>query len=309
MAGTIAGLESLKSVVAFGASLAAEQPMSFLRIRKAWLNRGLQVFTAHHAAAESDAFAHAHHYAEGAEQAEAQLLLDAVNGAQNSYSEAAAALKAGESTLLATRELLSRPGGIAAAALLKQAADAAGAPFWLMALESNEQGALDLGCLPQSGGKNTREMLEAAAKGELKALILVGCDPLANPDLRELAERAYENVDFLAVLDSEQTEACSFASVILPMALPAEQDGSYVNVERRVQWMGQILTPPGEAKAPWRIFTEIMLRLQPGTPAFNPREIRARIAAEVPLYAQLSEAALAGEGLLVRMPEAAGAAS
>ena len=307
--GTIAGLESLKSAVAFGASLAAEQPMSFLRLRKAWLNRGLQLFTAHHEAAESNAFAHAHHYAAGAEQAEAQLLLDAVKGAQNAYSAAAQALKAGESALLATRELLNRPGGIAAAALLKQAADAAGAPFWLMALESNEQGALDLGCLPQSGGKNTREMLEAAAKGELKALILVGCDPLANPDLRELAERAYENVDFLAVLDSEQAEACSFASVILPMALPAEQDGSYVNVERRVQWMGQILTPPGEAKAPWRVFTEMMMRVQPGAPAFNPREILERVGQAHPLFSDLTPAALAGEGLLARLPEAAGAAS
>jgi NADH-quinone oxidoreductase subunit G len=302
---TIMGLESLSSAFVFGMSLAAEQPMSFLRLRKAWLNKGLQLHTCHHEPAETDLFAASFlRYEQGDEAAQAARLLAAVRGEDNAFSASAKALRENGALLAPRRLLRTSPE---AAESLRQAAEAAGAAYWLMAGASNEQGALDLGATPD--GLGTEGMLRAAAEGRIKALFLAGFDPLGDPDLRELAEAALESVEFLAVLESRQTEACSYASVILPMALPAEQDGTYTSVERRVQRMAAILTPPGESKAPWRVFTEIMIRLQPGTPAFNPREIRERIAAEVPIFRGLTEEQLEGEGFLARPAVAAGAAS
>ncbi|HTQ11677.1 MAG TPA: molybdopterin-dependent oxidoreductase, partial [Fimbriimonadaceae bacterium] len=64
----------------------------------------------------------------------------------------------------------------------------------------------------------------------------------------------------------------------------AEMDGSYTNLERRVQRIDQVLPVPGEAKPAWRVFSEIALRMSGERPFFNPGEILDEIAREVPAF-------------------------
>ncbi len=321
----IAELEDQDSVLIFGTSLADEEPMTYLRVRKGWFNHGTKVVVAHHEPTDADSFAHTVlRYREGTAETLAAGLRALMGGdgpsaedvesktgvSAASLKEAAEVLK-GRTAIITTRGLLEQPGGPAAAEHLAQSAKQSGAKFNLMALECNEQGALELGVLPDTlpgggladtKGRNTKEILEAAANGQIKALWLVNCDPLTDYPDRALAERALENVEFLVVQHFRQTEACEFASVILPMALPAEQDGSYTSTERRVQRMAQVIPAPGDAKPGWRIFTECLVRMTPMTPAFNPREIMEEISREVPHYHPAGYERISVEGVLI-IPE------
>ncbi|MCA1948228.1 MAG: molybdopterin-dependent oxidoreductase, partial [Armatimonadetes bacterium] len=81
-----------------------------------------------------------------------------------------------------------------------------------------------------------------------------------------------------------ETEAAAYASVVLPIAAPGETDGSFTNVERRVQAFEKAVEPPAEAKPAWRVFSEAMVRAQPRTPPFSAREILEQIARAVPAF-------------------------
>ncbi len=327
----IAALESQDAVLIFGTSLADEQPMSFLRVRKGWYQNGMKVVVAHHSPTDADSFAHVVlTYEPGTEAKLAAGLAAAlgVSGAKGSLAETAKAtgvsesalseavevLKSGSRTILTTHSLSETASGRAATHALAGLAASTGIGFNQMALHANSQGAIEMGAMPDSGvdtasvvsGKNTKQILEACVSGEITSLWLVGCDILNEYPDRDLVERALENVEILVVTDFRATETASYASLILPMALPAEQDGTYTSSERRVQRMGQILPAPGEAKPVWRIMTEAYLRAKPGVPSFNPTEIMNEIAAEHPGFAGAKYDALPENGHL--LPARAGLA-
>lgn len=322
---TIAELEHTPSILIFGTNLADEAPITYLRVRKAWFNNSAKVVVAHHASNEADQFAHAVlRYKPGKEAALAQGLktLLAQGGSVEALAQetgvssaelikAVAALAETEFITLTTSSLLS--ASQAAVEALATSAKEKGGKFSLLALESGQKGAEELGVLPDTlpggdadpkAGLNTTEILKAAAASKIKCLWLVGCDPLNEIADRDLVQSALENVETLVVVHSQQVESCHYASVVLPMALPAEQDGTYTSSERRVQRMGQILQPLGDAKAPWRIFTECLLRIKPATPAFNPREIMEDIVAEVPAFAGADYDNLSGEGVILGVGKA-----
>ena len=310
---TIAELEEKDSVLIFGTNLADTAPMSYLRIRKGWFQRGMKVVVAHHEASEAESFAHiALRYTEGQAEAVAQALargdvpgnFEATTGITAAQVEEARAVLAGNRAILTSSRLLDERGGPEAVETLA----GTGVPFSMLAAGPNEQGAMEMGILPDMGpggigvsdsGLNTRQMLEAARDGKLKALWLVNCDPLVEFEDAELARQALENVPFLVVQDWHKTEACAYASVVLPMTLPAEQDGTYTNYERRVQIMRQIIAAPGEAKAGWRVFADMLLRLIPETPAFNTGEVMAEIGQVAEGWSAAQYEFLDGEGVVL----------
>ncbi len=317
---TIAELEGKSAILTFGANLAEEAPITYLRVRKAWFKNGAKVIAAYSEASEADLFAYAVlHYTSGKEAALAEGLRQLVNGAgsvevtaketgvcPDELKKAVEALSAENAAWLTTTSLqaVSRQAVESLALAVKER----GAKFSCLTTESSEQAASELGILPDTlpggavspkVGLNALQILNAAKEGKIKTLWLVGCDPLAECPDKDLALAALESVETLVVADFSQTEACHYASVILPMALPAEQDGTYTSNERRVQRMGQIIQPLGEAKAPWRIFTELLVRIKPGTPPFNAREIMEEIAAKVPAYEGCEYDNLSGEGIIL----------
>jgi NADH-quinone oxidoreductase subunit G len=326
---TIAELEHKSAVLVFGTGLADEQPMTFLRVRKGWFQRNMAVVAATPQKTEVDAFAAASlRYRPGTEATLAQGLADlaagkgsasdvaAATGADQAQVEAAAKTLAGSGFAIVTTEsLLTGEEGRRAAKILGEWAARAGGQFNCWPLHANSNGATELGALPDAlpgfapnerSGLDVRAMLQAAADGRLKALWLVGTDPLAEFPDRALAEKALETVPFLVVSHGLPVEACSYASVVLPMAFAAEQDGTYTSAERRVQRMRPALRAPGEAKPAWRIFSECLLRAKPMTPLFNPREVMDEIAQAVPAFAVARYDALPETGVVLRTGSGAG---
>ena len=114
-----------------------------------------------------------------------------------------------------------------------------------------------------------------------------------------MVEAALENVGFLVVQASAKNEALDYASVVLPTALPAERDGTMTNMERRVQRLKAVLQPKGEAKAGWKIYSEVGLRVLPETPLFSAAEVMAQIAKVHPGFAATQFDSIAQEGTLL----------
>ncbi|MCJ7666049.1 MAG: formate dehydrogenase subunit alpha [Actinobacteria bacterium] len=111
--------------------------------------------------------------------------------------------------------------------------------------------------LPLKKGLAVTEMIEKAISGELKALYIMGENPmLSDPDLLHVAE-ALKKLEFIAVQDIFFTETAEFADIILPSTSFAEKNGTFTNTERRVQKVNKALDPPGRAKPDWEIICSI----------------------------------------------------
>ncbi|HWP30899.1 MAG TPA: NADH-quinone oxidoreductase subunit NuoG [Fimbriimonadales bacterium] len=312
----------------FGKDLADEQPILYLRVRKAWLRRGAKIIVASHERTYADRFADVVlHFRPGTEMALlaglTNLLLDGgahtelknvvspftleeterITGIpQREILRAAEILRSGFA-MVASRSLYDLVNGediVSALANLAIAGKSA-EKFNLYATEGNEQGALEIGIFPRENGMNTREILEACAEGRIRALWLVQCDPFKLWKDTELVQKALENVPFLVVQDIEQTEAFYFASVVLPACAFCERDGSYTNMERRVQRVRQIMEPKGHAKPHWKIFSEISLRIQPHVPPFQSAEVMSKMGEEIAVFRASRYSQLEGEG--VRLPQ------
>lgn len=98
------------------------------------------------------------------------------------------------------------------------------------------------------GGLTVTEMIDAILDGKIKALVIMGENPLVSDPSSHETEKALSKLDLLVVQDIFPTETTEFAHFVLPAAMWAEKSGSYTNTERRVQWSPKALDPPEEAK-------------------------------------------------------------
>ncbi len=182
----------------------------------------------------------------------------------------------------------SKELGIAAAnlALLTGIAGRQGSGLYLCGEKANSQGAIDQAILPGEKGLGAQQMLEAAGAGELKALYLVGEDPLTSYPNRTLVEKALSE-SFLVVQDLFLSPTAQQADVVLPATSFAEKDGTYTNAERRIQRLRAGIKPPGEAKTDFVILQQLIEKLG-GTAAATPAEAFAELAAATPGYEMVS---------------------
>ena len=153
--------------------------------------------------------------------------------------------------------------------------------------QNNVQGCGDAGCIPtnlpgyQSYGAETlakferawgvrppdtpglvvTDMIEACLSGDVRAMYVVGENPLlSEPDLHH-AEKAIGQLDWLVVQDLFMHETAERAHVFLPAAAFAEKEGTFTNSERRVQRVRKALEPRGQARADWWITSELAKRV------------------------------------------------
>jgi len=165
------------------------------------------------------------------------------------------------------------------------------------AVRAKMESAWGVGGLPAKPGLKATEMIPQAAEGTLKALYVVGENPLvSDPDLNH-TEKSISKLEFLVVQDIFLTETARLADVVLPSACFAEKEGTFTNTERRVQRVRKAVAPPGQAKDDWWISAQIATRM--GYPmAYNSsREIFAEIAAVTPSYAGITYDRLETEGI------------
>ena len=150
--------------------------------------------------------------------------------------------------------------------------------------QNNVQGACDMGALPNLlpghmlvddeaarvhvealwGGKLSSvpglaapEMLHGVASGKIRALYVVGENPVVSEPQSTFASWMLQRLDLLVVQDAFPTETSHHAHVVLPATVVGEKAGIYTNAMRRVQYTSDGIKPPGEARDDWRILTEM----------------------------------------------------
>ena len=151
--------------------------------------------------------------------------------------------------------------------------------------------------LPDQAGMKATQMIPAAHDGTLKALYVIGENPLvSDPDVNH-AEKSLKHLDFLVVQDIFLTETARLADVVLPSTCYAEKDGAFVNTERRVQRVRKAVEPPGQAWDDWKIICEIAARLGYEMAYDNSRQIMEEIAKVTPSFAGLGYERIEHEGI------------
>jgi formate dehydrogenase alpha subunit len=121
--------------------------------------------------------------------------------------------------------------------------------------------AWDAEDLPLGPGLTSTEMTEAALEGKIKAMYIIGEDPVTCDANIKKTKAALDNLDFLIVQEIFMTATARMADLVLPAAAWAEKDGSYTSMERRVQWIDRAVPPVGEAKEGHWIINEIGKRM------------------------------------------------
>ena len=203
--------------------------------------------------------------------------------------------------------------------------------------QNNVQGACDMGALPnvypayqavtqeearkkfeaawgaplsEKVGLTVTEMIPGALEGKIKALYILGEDPvMSDPDTPHI-RRCLEACEFIVMQEIFPTGTANYADVLLPGVSFAEKTGTFTNTERRVQMVRQAIPPLGEARPDWMIIAEIARRVladgnrkvqagaYSGWNYSSTEEIMAEVAALAPSYAGVSHKRLeSGERL------------
>ncbi len=193
--------------------------------------------------------------------------------------------------------------------------------------QNNVQGACDLACLPNclpgyrklsdgdamhavcdlwetehelssEEGLTLVEMMDAAVAGDLKAMYIMGENPvIADPDTEHVIE-ALTALDFLVVADIFMTETTALADVVLPAASFLEKEGTFTNTERRIKRARKVIDSPGEALADQEILVRLFSAFGIETDYDGPNDIMNEMAAVTPQYGGVSYRRLEAEGSL-----------
>jgi len=151
--------------------------------------------------------------------------------------------------------------------------------------------------LPDKPGLTVTDMMERAHEGKMKALYIIGENPMvSDPNLGHV-KKSMENLDFLVVQDIFLTETALIADVVLPAASFAEKKGTFTNTERRVQMVRKALDPPGQAKEDWEIIADLSRRMGYPMEYANSRAIMNEINEVTPSYRGITYDRLETKGL------------
>ncbi|MFD4522622.1 NADH-quinone oxidoreductase subunit G [Streptomyces sp. NPDC058470] len=265
---TYTSLEKAPAVLLVGFEAEEEAPGVFLRLRKAWRGHGQKTFSL------------ATHATRGLEKAGGTLLpaapgtetewLDALAsgfGLEGDGAKAAEALQAEGSVIAVGERLAAVAGGLTAAV---RAASATGAQLVWIPRRAGERGAIEAGALPtllpggrpatdprardevavawgvselpHRHGRDTGQIVEAAATGELRALVVAGVEVADLPEPAR-ARAALSEVGFLVSLELRPSEVTEHADVVLPVAAVVEKAGTFLNWEGRARLFEAALKP------------------------------------------------------------------
>ena len=105
-------------------------------------------------------------------------------------------------------------------------------------------------------------MVDGALAGQIKAMIVMGENPMMSEPNLSHAQHALEELDLLVCIDIFMNETGEMADVILPSASFAEKEGTFTNSDRRVQRVRQALPAVGESLPDWQIICDLARRME-----------------------------------------------
>jgi formate dehydrogenase major subunit len=141
------------------------------------------------------------------------------------------------------------------------------------------------------------DMIPKAHAGEIKAMYIIGENPLVSDADLSHVEESLKHLDFLVVQDIFLTETAKFADVVLPSSCFAEKDGTFSNTERRIQRVRKAVESPGETKDDWWITCEIAARMGFEMKYQDSEEVFEEIRTVTPSYAGVTYERINEEGL------------
>lgn len=163
---------------------------------------------------------------------------------------------------------------------------------------------IEPGGLSRKLGLTTTEILSNAHPGGVRALYIMGENPMmSEPNLNE-TRKHMQQLEFLVAQDIFINESGAFADVFLPAAPFAEKDGTFTNTDRRVQRVRQAHSPRGESRADWQIVCDLALRIESrlgrATAKWDyagPEEVYAEMAGVVPDFSGVTYERIEKTGL------------
>ncbi|NNL42909.1 MAG: molybdopterin-dependent oxidoreductase, partial [Desulfobacterales bacterium] len=207
-------------------------------------------------------------------------------------------------------------GAIFNLSLMTGSLSSPGTGLFTLVRENNQQGAMDMGTVPDllpgrqplkndtarkkweknwgtgispDPGLNMVRIIEAAEKGSLKALYIMGENPLRALPESKRVKKALGKLEFLVVQDILKNETAKIAHVILPGAAISEKQGSITNLEGKIQTFQPVVSPPGKARPDWEILDLLAAELGGGKPYGSVEKIRGEIRQLLPAYESLND--------------------
>jgi len=157
--------------------------------------------------------------------------------------------------------------------------------------------------LPSTTGLTVTEMVPAMIEGKIKALYVIGENPvLSDPDQNHLIH-ALKNLDFLVVQDMFLSETARLADVVFAAASGAEKEGTVTNTERRCMRMYKAIEPIGNSLPDWEIICRLSTAMGYEMRYTSPEEIFNEMASLTKIYAGMNYARLGLDGLQWPCPD------
>ena len=243
---TFAGVEAADAILFIGANLRWEAPVLNARIRKAWLNTGLRIANVGQpydltypveqlgasASVLEELAAGTHPFAGTLRDAKRPML---ILGAGALARADGAAIQHLGSRIAASTGMIGPAG---------TPAEGGWNGFNVLHTAASRVGALDLGFVPGTEGRDTDAILDGTSKGDIEFVFLLGADEI---DMARLAGA------FVVYQGTHGDAGAHRADVVFPGAAYTEKPGLYVNSEGRVQLAARATFPPGDAKEDWAI--------------------------------------------------------
>jgi len=151
--------------------------------------------------------------------------------------------------------------------------------------------------LPDWVGLTMTDMVPAIFEGKIKALYIVGENPVVSDPDNDHLIKAFQKLDFLVVQDIFLTETGRLADVVLPAASFAEKEGTFSNTERRVARVRQVIEPLGDCRPDWQIMADLSRRMGYAMDYADPEAIFEEVRKVTPSYAGITYARLEEGGL------------
>ncbi len=188
-----------------------------------------------------------------------------------------------------------------------------GAGFHVLSRENNLVGSWDMGTVPEglpgrmmvtnendrkiwekawktkiqkSQGLDLLQMIEKAEEGSLKAIYIMGENPLRSLPQPDRLLQSFKNLEFIVAQDILVNETVNLADVVLPGAAFSEKAGSFTNMEGTIQCFSPAVTPPGNAKPDLEILGLIAEKM--GAPEYKSthKEIRKEISSTISVFSE-----------------------
>jgi len=285
---TIEGIEQADAILIVGANPRLEAAVLNARIRKAFVHGGTKVGV----------------IGERADLTYPYTYIGAGTASLGDLGSFGEVLEAAERpiVLVGPGALQGEGGAAVLAAVAKLAIDVGAVKdgwngFAVLHTAASRVGGLDVGCVPEKGGKSAPEIFAAAREGAIDTLFLLGADEFDSTGL---------DAPFVVYIGTHGDRGAHIADVILPGAAYTEKSGTLVNLEGRPQRLARAAFAPGEAREDWAILRALSAELGRKLPYDSLAALNAAMIARAPWLAEIDQVIPGDPAAVASLAQAAG---